>query len=72
MGTILIIVLVLMLVGVLPTWPHQRKLGVLSLWWTGFNSPDPTHTAFDWTALKTGARRDRSLQLMASNLMEHL
>jgi len=43
----------------------QRKLGVLSLWWTGFNYPDPTHTAFDWTALKTDARRARSLHLMA-------
>jgi hypothetical protein len=27
MGTILIIVLVLMLVGVLPTWPHSASWG---------------------------------------------
>jgi hypothetical protein len=27
LGTILIIVLLLMLVGVLPTWPHSRKWG---------------------------------------------
>jgi len=27
LGTILIIVLVLMLVGVLPTWPHSREWG---------------------------------------------
>lgn len=27
MGTILIVVLVLMLVGVLPTWPHSQKWG---------------------------------------------
>ncbi len=26
-GTILIIVLLLMLVGALPTWPHSRKWG---------------------------------------------
>lgn len=26
-GTILLILLVLMLVGVLPTWPHSRKWG---------------------------------------------
>jgi hypothetical protein len=27
LGTILIIVLILMLVGVLPTWPHSRQWG---------------------------------------------
>jgi hypothetical protein len=27
LGTILIIILLLMLVGVLPTWPHSRKWG---------------------------------------------
>ena len=27
MGTILIVVLILMLVGVLPTWPHSRNWG---------------------------------------------
>ena len=27
MGTILIVILVLMLIGVLPTWPHSRKWG---------------------------------------------
>ncbi|MDD4904671.1 MAG: DUF3309 family protein [Methylobacter tundripaludum] len=27
MGTILLIILVLMLVGVLPTWPHSREWG---------------------------------------------
>ena len=27
LGTILLIVLVLMLVGVLPTWPHARNWG---------------------------------------------
>jgi hypothetical protein len=26
-GTILIIILILMLVGVLPTWPHSREWG---------------------------------------------
>ncbi|MDI1278953.1 MAG: DUF3309 family protein [Methylobacter sp.] len=26
-GTILLIILVLMLVGVLPTWPHSREWG---------------------------------------------
>jgi len=29
LGTILIIVLVLMLVGVLPTWPHSSSWGYL-------------------------------------------
>ncbi len=27
LGTILIIVLILMLIGVLPTWPHSREWG---------------------------------------------
>ena len=27
LGTILIIILVLMLLGVLPTWPHSRQWG---------------------------------------------
>jgi len=27
MGTILIVILVLILVGVLPTWPHSKKWG---------------------------------------------
>ncbi|MCK9635395.1 DUF3309 family protein [Methylobacter sp. Wu8] len=27
MGTILLIILILMLVGVLPTWPHSRQWG---------------------------------------------
>lgn len=27
MGTILLIVLVLLLIGVLPTWPHSRSWG---------------------------------------------
>ncbi|WP_343212468.1 DUF3309 family protein [Arenimonas sp.] len=27
MGTILLIVLILMLVGVIPTWPHSRSWG---------------------------------------------
>jgi hypothetical protein len=27
LGTILLIILILMLVGVLPTWPHSRQWG---------------------------------------------
>lgn len=27
MGTLLLVVLVLLLLGVLPTWPHSRKWG---------------------------------------------
>lgn len=27
LGTVLLIVLVLMLLGVIPTWPHSRKWG---------------------------------------------
>jgi hypothetical protein len=28
LGTILLIVLVLILLGVIPTWPHSRKWGI--------------------------------------------
>lgn len=27
MGTILVVILILMLIGVLPTWPHSRSWG---------------------------------------------
>jgi hypothetical protein len=27
MGTILLVILILMLIGVLPTWPHSRSWG---------------------------------------------
>jgi hypothetical protein len=27
MGTILLVILILLLIGVLPTWPHSRKWG---------------------------------------------
>jgi len=30
MGTILIVILVLILIGALPTWPHSNELGILS------------------------------------------
>lgn len=29
LGTLLVIVLILMLVGVIPTWPHSRNWGYL-------------------------------------------
>ncbi len=29
LGTILLIVLILVLIGVLPTWPHSRSWGVM-------------------------------------------
>jgi Protein of unknown function (DUF3309) len=29
LGTILLIVLILMLIGVIPTWPHSRSWGYL-------------------------------------------
>jgi hypothetical protein len=38
LGTILLIVLILVLIGVIPTWPHSKNWGyapggVLGLWW---------------------------------------
>ena len=32
LGTILLIVLILILVGVLPTWPHAQQLGIRPEW----------------------------------------
>lgn len=29
MGTLLVIVLIIMLIGILPLWPHSRKWGFL-------------------------------------------
>ena len=29
LGTIIIIILLLMLIGILPMWPHSRRLGYL-------------------------------------------
>jgi hypothetical protein len=36
LGTILLIVLILILVGVLPTWPHARSWVVRAQWNCGF------------------------------------
>jgi len=35
LGTILLIVLILMLIGVLPTWPHARSWGYAQAGWSG-------------------------------------
>jgi hypothetical protein len=42
LGTILLIVLILMLIGVIPTWPHSRSWGyapsgVLGWWWWSYS-----------------------------------
>ena len=44
MGTILLIILILLLVGALPTWPLQLGLGLLPERWSGayFTRIDPT------------------------------
>ncbi len=33
LGTILLIVLILMLIGVIPSWPHSRSWGYGHKWW---------------------------------------
>ena len=38
MGTILIIILILLLVGALPSWPLQHRLGLLPERWAGFGA----------------------------------
>jgi hypothetical protein len=33
LGTLLLIVLILMLVGAIPTWPHSKSWGYAPRWW---------------------------------------
>ncbi len=35
LGTILLIVLILLLIGVIPTWPHSRGWGYAPSWMIG-------------------------------------
>jgi len=36
LGTILVVILILMLIGVLPTWPHSREWGYRPIGGLGF------------------------------------
>ena len=56
MGTILIIILVLVLVGALPTWPRGRELGILSQRRNRFDPSDPDHPAAPWEDLRCSRR----------------
>ena len=51
LGTILIVILILMLLGALPTWPHSRAMGVLSQRWTWIGPCNFSHPAADGSDL---------------------
>jgi hypothetical protein len=38
MRIILLIILILLLIGALPTWPYSHRLGLLSEWWAWVNA----------------------------------
>jgi hypothetical protein len=47
LGTILLIVLILMLIGAIPSWPHSKKLGLRAKWRAGSGGNHPHHPAVD-------------------------
>ena len=47
MGTILLIILILLLIGALPAWPHSRGLGLLSHRRTRLDSYDRNNPGAD-------------------------
>jgi hypothetical protein len=53
LSTILIIVLILVLIGALPTWPIQSRLGILSGWRTRIGPLNRAHPRVDGAPLTT-------------------
>ena len=54
MYTILLIILVLVLIGVLPTWPLQHGLGILPQWWSRLGPHHCACVGFDGPWLARG------------------
>jgi hypothetical protein len=54
MGTILLIILVLLLIGGATSLAVQFRLGILAKWRTGLNSFDYNHPRLDRTYLSEG------------------
>jgi len=52
MGTILIVILILVLVGALPTWPHSKSWGYYPQRWNWIGSSDFNHPGADGADLK--------------------
>lgn len=47
LGTILLIVLILMLIGVFPSWPHSKSWGYGPSGGVGLGGNHPAHTSVD-------------------------
>ena len=45
LGSLLFVVLILMLFGVIPTWPHSKNCGYYHRWWTGTGGAHPLDAA---------------------------
>ena len=45
LGTVLLVILILLLLGALPTWPYSAGWGILSIRWFG-NSFNYSHHSF--------------------------
>ena len=57
MGTILLILLILLLIGALPAWPYSSGMGILAQWRTRVNpancyNPRPHMASLSGSALK--------------------
>ena len=51
MATILLIILILLLIGAIPAWPHSSGLGLLAKWRIRFDSFDCNHPRVNRTYL---------------------
>ena len=56
LGTILLIILILILIGALPTWPLQQRLGLLPERRRRPGPDHPRHLAADGTNLSVAAQ----------------
>jgi Protein of unknown function (DUF3309) len=54
MSTIVVVILVLPLIGALPTWPYSRGWGYYPKWRTRPDCHDPIGARFDWACLRAG------------------
>lgn len=51
LGTIVVIILILFLVGALPTWPHKQELGLCPDWYFRDGPDSGSHPVPPWAAV---------------------